>query len=309
MAGPRPGWRFWRSHCCFSQRGLHRARRSFAHCGPGSACWSPASGSACGYCARPPACRLAAAQPAAGHLSVHRGGADFTGRGAGADGRLFAGQSARRISGDQRSWTGASTTLDSITESVVRTDPASRPPVMERTIDLFYRDRYPGHRNSSARSRTARSVIRRTPPRVAFPSRSDGWKPRTASWCATASSILWSYAKTPTGDVTVTAPLTREFLAELVPDLGRGGYWANIAESRAGEPLPRKPATSHFPAALAAGQIPLRSRGDVVRKPARGRLGSSGQDGRRALHCGALPRVGGAGAGLQPRSGCAPGLS
>src|ERR1051326_4617792 len=34
--------------------------------------------------------------------------------------------------------------LSSITDSVVRTDPESRPAAMQRTIDLFYRDRYPG---------------------------------------------------------------------------------------------------------------------------------------------------------------------
>ncbi len=33
--------------------------------------------------------------------------------------------------------------------------------------------------------------------------------------------FLWSYAKTPAGDVTVTAPLTREFLGGLVPNLGQ----------------------------------------------------------------------------------------
>ena len=44
--------------------------------------------------------------------------------------------------------------LSSITESVVRTDQASRPPVMERTIDLFYRDSYPGIEILLARIRT-----------------------------------------------------------------------------------------------------------------------------------------------------------
>ena len=106
--------------------------------------------------------------------------------------------------------------LASITDSVVRTDQASRPPVMERTIDLFYRDRYPGIEILLRES--GREI--RYPEGATIPAPLSGWKPRSGVLVREGNFYLWSYAQTLSGDVTVTAPLTSEFLAELVPKLG-----------------------------------------------------------------------------------------
>lgn len=106
--------------------------------------------------------------------------------------------------------------LSSITESVVRTDQASRPPVMERTIDLFYRDRYPGIEILLRES--GREI--RYPEEATIPAPLNGWKPTSGVLVRGGHFLLWSYAQTASGDVTVTAPLTGEFLAELVPRLG-----------------------------------------------------------------------------------------
>lgn len=106
--------------------------------------------------------------------------------------------------------------LASITDSVVRTEQASRPPVMERTIDLFYRDRYPGIEILLRES--GREI--RYPEGATIPAPLKGWKPASGVLVRDGNFYLWSYAQTLSGDVTVTAPLTSEFLAELVPRLG-----------------------------------------------------------------------------------------
>ncbi len=106
--------------------------------------------------------------------------------------------------------------LASITDSVVRTDQASRPPVMERTIDLFYRDRYPGIEILLRES--GREI--RYPEGATIPAPLSGWTPTSGVLVRDGKFYLWSYAQTLSGDVTVTAPLTGEFLAELVPKLG-----------------------------------------------------------------------------------------
>ena len=86
-------------------------------------------------------------------------------------------------------------TLTSFTESVVRTEPASRPPVMQHSLDLFYRDRFPGIeillREAGRQIRYPET--RQTPP---FRRRSTAGSPPAACWYATASSYLWSYDKT-----------------------------------------------------------------------------------------------------------------
>jgi sigma-B regulation protein RsbU (phosphoserine phosphatase) len=103
-----------------------------------------------------------------------------------------------------------------ITDSVVHTDQASRPPVMERTIDLFYRQRYPEIEILLRES--GREI--RYPEGTTMPAPLNGWKPNSGVVVRGGRFYIWSYAKTPSGDVTVAAPLDSSFLAGLVPKLG-----------------------------------------------------------------------------------------
>jgi phosphoserine phosphatase RsbU/P len=107
--------------------------------------------------------------------------------------------------------------LDSAAESVARTDPESRPAVMERTADLFYRDRYPGI-EILLRESGGRQI--RYPEGANPPPPLPGWEPTKGVLSRDGQFYLWSYAKTSSGDITITAPLTREFLGNLVPNLG-----------------------------------------------------------------------------------------
>lgn len=106
--------------------------------------------------------------------------------------------------------------LVSAGESVVRTEPASRPAVIERMVNLFYRANYPG----------IEVLLRDSgnqflyPDDGSLPAPRDGWQSAHGILERDHRFFLWSYAKTPTGDVTITAPMTREFLAGLVPNLG-----------------------------------------------------------------------------------------
>jgi phosphoserine phosphatase RsbU/P len=111
-------------------------------------------------------------------------------------------------------------TLASFTESVVRTEQASRTPVMTQSLDLFYRDRFPG---IEILLREGRQQIRypEDATEVTIPAPLDGWKPTNGVLVRNGKFYLWSYAKLPSGDVTVMAPLSREFLGGLVPNLGQ----------------------------------------------------------------------------------------
>jgi len=88
---------------------------------------------------------------------------------------------------------------------------------MERTADLMYRDRFPGL-EILLREAGGRQI--RYPEGAMPPAPLDGWEPTSGVLARDGRFYLWSYAKTATGDVTVTAPVTREFLANLVPNLG-----------------------------------------------------------------------------------------
>jgi len=118
-------------------------------------------------------------------------------------------------------------TLASFTDSVVRTDPAIRTNVMTRSLDLFYRDRFPGIeillREGGQQIRYPEDATE-----VTIPAPLEGWQPTSRVLVRDGKFYLWSYAKTPAGDVTVMAPLTREFLGRLVPDLGQ----VDIGEER-----------------------------------------------------------------------------
>ena len=106
--------------------------------------------------------------------------------------------------------------LLSAAASIVRTEPASRPAVMERMMDLFYQEHYPG---VEVLLRESGKTIR-YPSKGALPPPKEGWEVSKGVLSRDGLFYLWSHANTRTGDVTIAAPLTREFLAELVPNLG-----------------------------------------------------------------------------------------
>ena len=140
---------------------------------------------------------------------------------------LMAGELDRRVAG-----------LQTATNSLVHTSPVSRPEVMKSMVELFYRERYPGIEILLHQS----GRLLRYPADGSLPPPPDGWKPTSGVLARDGRFYIWSYATTESGDVTITAPLTREFLASLVPGLGlvdfaqpgmgRVGFSGVAAESR-----------------------------------------------------------------------------
>jgi sigma-B regulation protein RsbU (phosphoserine phosphatase) len=130
--------------------------------------------------------------------------------------------------------------LRSAALSVQQTEPAERAAVMETMADLFYSERFPGIelllRESSAEFRYPEDSALQPPPK--------GWKPTSGVVRKGGRFYAWSYAQTATGDITILAPLTREFLDRLVPDLGLVYFGASLTNKPdagkkvSGEPNP-----------------------------------------------------------------------
>src|SRR5579864_9150693 len=106
--------------------------------------------------------------------------------------------------------------LQTAVDSIRRTDPGSRAAVIQGMVELFYQDRYPG---IEVLVRDGADTLR-YPSRSTIPVPAGGWTSTRGILQRDGLFYLWCYNKTSTGDVTVTAPLTTEFLAGLVPDLG-----------------------------------------------------------------------------------------
>jgi phosphoserine phosphatase RsbU/P len=136
-------------------------------------------------------------------------------------------------------------TLASFTDSVVRTDPATRPFLMEKSLDLFYADRFPGIEILLREG----DLETRYPEGATIPAPRPGWKSTRGILVRDGKFYLWSYSKTPAGDVTVMAPLTQEFLAQLVPRLGQVDVAEEHFSNRAGvaKEVRRLPASMPLP--------------------------------------------------------------
>jgi sigma-B regulation protein RsbU (phosphoserine phosphatase) len=133
--------------------------------------------------------------------------------------------------------------LQSAADSIAQTPPAARPALIERMIELFYRERYPGIevlvRDSQPRPSGPGSALDnlpsgrgsdsdgliRYPGNIVWPEPRDGWSPTHGVLQRAGRFYMWCYNKTPSGDITITAPLTGEVLAGLVPDLGVVGFF------------------------------------------------------------------------------------
>jgi sigma-B regulation protein RsbU (phosphoserine phosphatase) len=111
----------------------------------------------------------------------------------------------RRIQGLQ---TGA--------DSILHTPPPDREDHMTRMAELFYRARYPGLEILVRQS----GHSFRYPKDSQLPAPASGWKAVRGVLVRDGRLFLWCYQKTESGDITLSMPLTRQFLAELVPNLG-----------------------------------------------------------------------------------------
>jgi len=106
--------------------------------------------------------------------------------------------------------------LQSAADSLARTDPASRPAVVEKMADLFYREHYPGIEilvRDSGRTT-------RYPPNSAIPQPRIEWQAARGVLLRDRRFYIWCHEKLPAGDITIVTPLTRGFLESLVPTLG-----------------------------------------------------------------------------------------
>ncbi|HLJ15470.1 MAG TPA: SpoIIE family protein phosphatase [Bryobacteraceae bacterium] len=115
--------------------------------------------------------------------------------------------------------------LRSAAQSIERAEPSQRTAVMQSMADLFYRERFPGvefllRESSSVVRYPEGSHIEAPPP---------GWKTTTGLVRKGGRFYIWSYARMKSGDITILAPVTREFLDHLVPNLGVV-YFAEFGE-------------------------------------------------------------------------------
>ena len=141
----------------------------------------------------------------------------------------------RRIQGLQ---TGA--------DSILHTPAPDREDHMARMAELFYRARYPDLEILVRQS--GRSF--RYPKDSQVPPPLGGWDPVRGVLVRDGRLYLWCYQKTESGDITLTMPLTRQFLAELIPNLGPVDFAETLTGRGrfsglfAGNPLP--PAKNRF---------------------------------------------------------------
>jgi len=122
----------------------------------------------------------------------------------------------------------------------------SRP--TERRIDAVYRNRYPGI--AALLRESGRET--RYPPDAELPAPTAGWPNVQGVIRRDNRFYLWSHQQIAAGDVTVTAPLTPEFLSSLTPDIGQVGF--GTLPGRQGQPLSQAPSgtvpVSRLPAPL-----------------------------------------------------------
>ena len=167
--------------------------------------------------------------------------------------------------------------LDTATDSLVRTAAPDRAVVMRRMTELFYSEHNPGI-EIVVRDR---DKVTRYPDNGTLPAPRRGWKETRGVLLREGKIYAWSHRRTETGDVTVTAPLTGDFLAGLVPNLGA----VNFSESAW---RPRN--TRVYEAYAASAHESFRSRSALVRDHPRGCLGRAWQGSRGPDHRGPFAR-------------------
>ncbi|MDP8990031.1 MAG: PP2C family protein-serine/threonine phosphatase, partial [Acidobacteriota bacterium] len=97
----------------------------------------------------------------------------------------------------------------------------------ERRIDPNHLKRYPG---ISILLREAGHETR-YPAGARIPTPLEGWKTTQGVMLRDRDFYLWSYQKTAAGDITVTAPMTQDYLSGLVPHIGQVGFGTLLGNS------------------------------------------------------------------------------
>ncbi|MEO7142311.1 MAG: SpoIIE family protein phosphatase [Bryobacteraceae bacterium] len=129
--------------------------------------------------------------------------------------------------------------LRSATESIEKAAPSTRTPMIRSMADLFYRERFPGV-EFLLRDAVAGDV--RYPPESGLTAPPKGWKPTSGVVRKDGRFYVWSYAETKGGDVTVLAPMTRDFLDRLAPNLGLVYFLQDVTLAPLGSGLAKKAA-------------------------------------------------------------------
>lgn len=106
--------------------------------------------------------------------------------------------------------------LQAISDSVLRTSTDTRADVMRRLAELLYQERFPG---IEMMLRTG-GGIERFPRAGTFPPPPQGWGNVSGVLRKDGDFYAWSHVKLVNGDFTVVAPLSREYLSNMVPNLG-----------------------------------------------------------------------------------------
>ena len=102
-----------------------------------------------------------------------------------------------------------------VANAIVRASPENRAEFVKR-MGAFWKDRYPGLQlvgSGSAGVRFPESAAIEAPP--------DGWPETSGVVVKDGLLYIWAHAKQQNAEATVLAPLTRSFLARLVPNLGQ----------------------------------------------------------------------------------------
>ncbi len=106
--------------------------------------------------------------------------------------------------------------LTSTAEALRYMEPARRQASVERMFDLYYRQRFQGIgvvvREGETTFTYPKDLSVKPPP--------EGWKDVSGVVSEGGQLFGWAHRVTPAGDITVTAPLTPEYLASLLPKLG-----------------------------------------------------------------------------------------
>jgi phosphoserine phosphatase RsbU/P len=106
--------------------------------------------------------------------------------------------------------------LQAASDSILRTSTDSRADVMRHLAELLYEERFPG---MEMMLRTGNS-IERYPRNGSFPPPPKGWGNTSGVLRKDGEFYAWSHVQLVNGDFTVVAPLSREYLSNLVPNLG-----------------------------------------------------------------------------------------
>lgn len=106
--------------------------------------------------------------------------------------------------------------LQTAAEALARAAPARRPELMARLAEVSLEQKYPGLEMVSRQS----SGVSRYPGESKLDPPPLAWEKASGVIENNARYYLWAHQRAADGDVTIVAPLTADYLADLVPQLG-----------------------------------------------------------------------------------------